>query len=209
MNIENITLDDIYAFIESKTKTISPEIEKYLDLMDKVRGMYLRIGDFGSRDSIVNHLMRVEKLSRYLAQKVYNDALEYFYCENEISKQAWRNLIAEKHEKLINMAIEMAKDVNDLSKIAKMNMELGTLRELDKEDPIELPLEVFQKPFKLYSYDAEMLGLPTKVDRKKLLEFINELPELTEKERQLILQESLYEPLNLFPEDHENVRKSE
>lgn len=209
MKLEDISLDDIYDFIESKSNTISPEIERYLDLMDKVRGMYLRSLKYGSKESIIKHLMKVEKLSRFLSNKIYNDAMEYFYCDNEISKQAWRNIIAEKQEKLINMSIAMAKDVSDLAKIGKMNIDLGILLQLDKEDTPELPLELFQKPFKLYSFDAKMLGLPTAVDRQKLSKFINKLPELTEKERQLIRQEALIEPLNIFPEDHENVRKSE
>ena len=209
MRLEDISLDDIYDFIDSKSNKISPEIERYLDLMDKVRGMHLRIAKFGSKEMILQHLMKVEDLSRYLANKVYNDALEYFYCDNHISKQAWRNIIVEKQEKLINMALHLVKDVSDLAKIAKMNIDLGILLQLDKEDPPELPTELFARPFKLYSFDAKMLGLPTAVDRGKLAKLIDALPELTEKERILIRQEALIEPLNLFPEDHENVRKSE
>lgn len=209
MNLENISLEDIYDFIESKETTISPEIERYLHLMDKVRGMHLRVMKYGSKESILKHLMKVDGLSRYLANKIYNDALEYFYCDNEISKSAWRNIIAERQDRLINLAIELAKDVSDVAKIAKMNIDLGLLRQLDKEDPQVLPEELFQRPFKLYTFDAKMLGLPTAVDRNKLAEWIDTLPDLTEKERLLIRQESLIDPLKLFPEDHENPRKSE
>lgn len=209
MNLENIALDDIYDFIESKSKTVSSEIERYLDLMDKVRGMHLRIAKFGSKEMIINHLMKVEDLSRYLANKIYNDSLEYFYSDTTISKEAWRNILVEKQEKLINMAIMKVKDVSDIAKVAKMNIDLGVLLKLDKEDPPVLPVELFQRPFKLYSFDAKLLGLPTAVDKGKIAEFIEKLPGITEKERQLIRQEALLEPLNLLPEEHENVRKSE
>lgn len=209
MRLEDISLDDIYDFIESKSNTISPEIERYLDLMDKVRGMHLRITKYGSKEMIVSHLMKVENLSRYLANKIYVDTLNYFYCDNEISKETWRNIIVDKQEKLINLAMQMVKDVNDVAKVAKMNIDMGILLQLDKEDPVELPMELFQRPFKLYSFDAKMLGLPTAVDKAKIAEFIDNLPELTEKERHLMRQEALLEPLNILPEDHENVRKSE
>lgn len=209
MNIDDITLDDVYDFIESKSKKISPEIERYLDLLDKVRGMHLRITKFGSKDLIIKHLVKVEGLSLHTSNKIYNDTLQYFYCDTTISKEAWRNIIVEKQEKLINMAIQLIKDVSDIAKVAKMNTDLGILLQLDKEDPPVLPIELFQKPFKLYSFDAKMLGLPTAVDKEKIAEFIDKLPELTEKERQQIRQEALLEPLNILPENYENVRKSE
>ena len=75
------------------------EIVDYLDLMDKIRGMHLRIDRYGGKDAIVNHLMKVEGLSRYLANKAYNQAMEYFYADNDISKEAWRNIIATNGEK--------------------------------------------------------------------------------------------------------------
>lgn len=209
MNLDNISLDDIYDFIDSKSGKISPEIERYLELMDKVRGMHYNALRFGSKERIIKHLMKVEGLSRFLANKIYNNAMEYFFCDNEISKQAWRNVIAERQDRLINMAIALAKDVSDLAKISKMNIDLAPLLGLDKEDAPELPQELFDRPFKLYSYDAKMLGIPTAVDRKKLSKLIDDLPELTEKERSRIRQEALLEPLILLPEDHENVRKSE
>lgn len=207
MKFEDITLEDIYDFIDSKSDKISPEIKRYLDLMDKVRGMYQNYLRFGTKEKIVKHLMKYEGLSRYLANKIYNNTMEYFYCDNEISKQAWRNIIAERQDKLINMSIELAENVSDLAKIAKMNIDLAPILGLDKEDPPELPTELFDRPFKLYTYDAKLLGLPTAVDKKKLGEFIDSLPELTEKERTRLRQEALIEPLTIFPEDHENVRK--
>lgn len=209
MKLEDISLDDIYDFIESKSNTISPEIERYLDLMDKVRGMHLRITKYGSKEMIVTHLMKVENLSRYLANKIYVDALNYFYCDNEISKETWRNILVDKQEKLINLAMQMIKDVNDAAKVSKMVVDLGVLIQLDKVDPFEPPMELFQRPFKLYSFDAKMLGLPTAVDKGKISDFIDNLPELTEVVRKRIRQEALLEPINILPEDHENVRKSD
>jgi len=209
MNYElsDISLDIIHDFIENGNKAnADPVIVEYLQLMDKVRGMYLRFDEFGSKDHIVNHLMKVDGYSRYLATNLYNDTLEYFYCESKISKDAWRNIYAEKMEKVINLSMLMIKDVADGAKVVRMLKELGEMRNLDKEDVEELPEEWFAKPWKLYGMDAEYLGLPT-VSRPKLAEQIDALPELPEKVREMIKREAGALPIKIFVDESEDARK--
>lgn len=208
LNIESITLEDIYDFIESRGDNISPEIAYYMELMEKVYNFDNRPKEYGSKEIILKHLMKIEKLSRHMANKVYEDAMEYFYSQSAISKDAHRNRIADRQERLLNMAIEMVEDVNDIFKLLKANADLAKILNLDKEDTLQLSDDEFLKPFRILSMDAHKLGLPTAVNRKELQEWVETLPELTERERELILQESLVKPLNLFPTEDEDLRKS-
>lgn len=206
--LEDINLEIISDFIATGNRSkADPAIVAYLDLMDKVRGMFLRFDKYGSKDHIVGHLMKVEGFSRYLANNIYNDAMEYFYCDSKISKDAWRNIYAEKMEKVINLSMLAIKDASDGAKVVKMISEVANLRQLHVEDKEELPEEWFARPWKLYAMDADFLGLPS-VNRHKLAEQIDNLPELSEKEREMIKREAAILPVKIFVDGSEDARKS-
>lgn len=212
MTIDQVNLRDIYDFMETGNPKNAPEhIVVYLELLDMVRGMFLRIDQFGSKEAIVKHLMVSEKykLSRYKAMQVCDEAQEYFYRDSKISKDAWKNIYADKIDKMINFAMLLAKDVNDAQKVVKMCIDAGVLRAVNEPDKEELPDEVFQAPFVVYTWDAEALEMP-KVNRQKLSEMIDKFPELTEKEKIRIKQESLIPgfKLKIFPNEQEDPRKS-
>lgn len=215
MKKEDITLEDIYDFIDCKygPNDIVPEHKKpilqHIELLDKIRAMHLRIDKYGSEEHIVQHLIKAEGLSRYLAKKFYNQALEFFYCDNEVSKSAWRNIIADKMERGINAAIMAAKDTKDFVAATKLWIEVAKIRELDKADPPQLNPDAAGKMFAIYSYDPKQLGLDSIQDSEKVRQFIDSLEDITEKEKQLAYQEAMLEPLKLFPSKHEDVRKSD
>jgi hypothetical protein len=208
MTINDISLEHIYDFMEKgSVNNAPPAIVEYLDLLDKVRAMYLRIDKWGSKEAIVKHLMVSDKLSRYKASQVCDEAQEYFYRDSTISKKAWRNIYAEKAEKMINFAMLNVKTVDDGLKVIKMLQETFDLRGGNEPDKEELPDSLFQPPWVVYSPDAEFLGMP-KINRTALSEMIDKLPELTEKEKIRIKQEALILPLKVFPNEQEDPRKS-
>ena len=212
MTIEQINLKDIYDFMETGNPSNAPEhIVAYLDLLDMVRGMFLRMDKWGSKEAIIKHLMvsSSHKLSRYKAMQVCDEAQEYFYRDSQISKAAWKNIYADKMEKMINFAMLTVKDVNDAQKVVKMLLDVSVLRGVNEEDKDELPAEIFQPPFVVYTWDSESLDMP-KVNRQKLAEMIDAYPELTEKEKIRIKQEALIPgfKLKLFPNEQEDPRKS-
>lgn len=212
MTIDQINIHDIYEFMETGNPKNAPEhILDYLELLDMVRGMYLRIDQFGSKEAIIKHLMIApkHKLSRYKAAQVCDEAQEYFYRDSTISKDAWRNIYAEKMEKMINFAMLKVNDVSDAQKVIKMLLDASVLRGVNDPDKEELPAEVFQPPFVVYTWDTDALDMP-KVNRQVLADMIDKFPELTEKEKVRIKQESLIPgfKLKIFPDEQENPRKS-
>ena len=208
MSIEDIDLRDIYEFMETGNPKNAPaHVVAYLELLDKVRGMFNRIDQFGSKDIIIKHLMISDKLSRYKAAQVCDECIEYFNHSRTISKDAWRNFYADKADKMINFSMLTVKDVNDAQKVVKMLMDIANLRGVNEPDKEELPEDIFRAPFVVYSCDAEFLGMP-KIDRKAISEFIDKLPELSEKEREHIRRESGVSKLKLFPNEQEDARKS-
>lgn len=208
INIEDIELDTIYDFIDNGDRSNAPkEVILYLDLMDKVRGMELRIDRYGSKDAVVNHLIKVEGLSRYLATKIYNQTMEYFYADSDISKEAWRNRLVSKMEKNISIAQQLIKDVADASKVNKMYIEMAQALGLHLPDPEPVPEGAYTRPTKIYTLSMEDLGKVPQ-SKKELREFIMQMPDVSEKVKLMALQEALLEPMNLFPEENEDPRKS-
>lgn len=194
--------------METGNPANAPEhIVQYLELLDKVRGMFLRTDKYGSRDAIIKHLMTADKMSRFKAAQVCDEAREYFYSDSKISKDAWRNIYADKIEMMINFAMQTVENVSDAQKVVKMLVDVANLRGVNEPDAEEIPAEVFQAPFVVYSCDAEFLGMP-KVNRQKLGEMIDKYPELTEKEKIQIKREALVLPLKIFPNEQEDARKS-
>lgn len=207
--LEDINLEDIQDFIANgKPETAPNEIVQLLDIMDKIRGMYLRFNEFSGRDAIINHLTKVDGHSHYLASKFYDMAMEYFYADRAISKKAWRHRIAEKMEKAINLAMVLAKDSREVIASVKELKSLAQVLQLDQPDKDELPRELFDKPFKMYSLDAEFLGLP-KINRYELAQMIDEMPEISEKAREMAKREANILPVKLFPEATEDARQSQ
>jgi hypothetical protein len=208
MSIDDLTLSDLYDFLEfGSINNAPPNIVEYVQVLDKIRGMHLRIDKFGSKEAIIKHLIAFEGYSRHKANSLYEDSLEYFYSDSKISKNAWRNIIAEKMMKNVTFAELIKESVLDAEKVQNMYLKLREVLELDKEDKEELPKELFSRPVKIYSVDAEFLGLPS-VNRNRLAEMIDSFPELSEKERLRIKQESLVIPLKAFPNEQEDPRKS-
>lgn len=208
LTIENIKIEDIYSFMENGNPADAPEaVVLYLDLLDKVRAMFLRIDKFGSKEAIVKHLMVADGFSRYKASQICNEAQEYFYCDTKMSKDAWRNIYADKIDMMINVAMQHIKDVSDAQKVVKMLIDAGAMRQVNVPDVKEIDADVFKKPVVIYSCDAEFLGLP-KIDRNKLAKIIDGLPELSEKERLQIRREALIDNLDIFPDEQKDARKS-
>ncbi len=208
MLIDNIGLDDLKEFLETGNPDNAPEaIVQYIELLTRIHGMTLRIDKFGSKEAILKHLIAFEGLSRYKASLVYNETLEYFYTDKEVSKKAWRNFYASIMDQEINFARRVKKDGTDSKRIVEMAEKAANMRGAFDEEIEELPEELFRTPFIVYTCDSQLLGLPT-VDRNRLSAQIDAYPELSEKEKIQIKREAQILPINIFPNEQENPRKS-
>lgn len=208
MLINNVGLDDLKEFLETGNPDNAPEaIVQYIELLSRVHGLTLRIDKFGSKEAVLKHLIAFEGLSRYKASIIYNETLEYFYTDKEVSKKAWRNFYATIIDQEINFSRRIKKDTADSKRIADMVKTAAEMRGAFDEEIEEIPAELMRTPFIVYTCDAEMLGLP-KVDRNRLSAQIDAYPELSEKEKVQIKREAQIIPINIFPNEQEDARKS-
>lgn len=207
-NIQDISLEQIYDYMERgfESKALPAEIAEYLDAMDKVRAMRLRFDKWGSKEAIVTYLVEIEGYSRYLATKLHNQAVEFFYIDPTASKQALLNELLEKMEKNLNVSILMVQNTADGAKIQKMMVEMAAIiKDIYPDKDLE-DEEFFRKPIKIYTQAPEDVGLPP-VNRAELKKMIAEYPELHEVVIAKIQQEAGALPMKLFLDEKEDPRE--
>lgn len=208
MSIDDITLDQLQEFLNRGSMENAPQkMVDYVEMLDKVRGMLIRFDIYGSDEGVMKHLISFEKLSKYKARQIISEAREFFYISNTVSKNAWKNILADKMERAANMALMVAKDTSDVKKYVDILKEVGAMREVHVEDKEELPEGFFDKPINLMTLDASIFEFGN-ANRVGLEKFIDTLPTLTEKEKNRIKSEAMILPLKIFPNEQEDPRKA-
>ena len=207
-DIQDISLEQIYDYMERgfESKQLPQEVMDYLDAMDKVRAMRLRFDKWGSKDAIVDYLVKIEGYSRYLAVKLYNHAVEFFYVDSTISKQAFMNQLLEKMEKNLNIAALLVKNTADAAKVQQMMVQMKDVAKEIFPDDDGIDEEFFRRPIKIYTQLPEEVGLPP-VNRSELKKMIEGYPELHEVVIKKIQEEAGALPMNLFLEESNDPRE--
>lgn len=205
--IKGITLADIYDFVDNGDPENTPEgIATYFVLMEKVRVLDLRALDYGTKASVINHLTKIEGLTKHLAEKVYYDGLEYYYSSTKLSKQAQRNLDADKIDRLVAILTPFVKEAKDGKIIADMIEKAHKIRQADKDEVEFIPEAWLKETWNLYTTDMLEAGLEP-INADLLAKQIENYPELTNKEIAQVKQEAGLLTLEIFPDDKKNPRK--
>ncbi|MCH8490017.1 MAG: hypothetical protein LAT81_08830 [Oceanicaulis sp.] len=186
--IEGHELEIIENYIENgRVGTLPEELLQYLDHLEIIRGLHHRNK---SRQFIIHFLTgEPYNLSPYLARKRFADSMNLFYLDTSVRKESWRNIYAEKLEKAAIAALEMMKTVKDLDVYKNLLVAAANMRQLEKDDPEELPKELFEKPFKVYTSDVELFVDMPKTDRKLLAEMIDNY-DISEMDKKRLREES-------------------
>lgn len=178
IDFDNLDLNQIQKiYTTGSLADLTAAEQVYYSLMEKVRGLRARMkinGRLVTKAGIIRNLKEADGLTDYQARRVYADAVNFFYDNEEVRPKAWANLYAEKCENFGNMLFSMGKPKEALRYI-KMAAELrGCFKDQENEIPREL---LDQTPTVIYSTSAKDLGSPD-TDRKRVEEFIDSIPEI-------------------------------
>lgn len=180
MNFDEIELEDLLEFLETgNPKNVPPKLLAYMQMLEKIWGMHCRMFEYPNKESIVKHLVIVDKLQRYQAVKLINDALNYFSAEINLPKATWKNLIADKMLKAFTASIRLAKNSRDFLDSVKILKEMSVVLQLDKDDIMEME-EDLMKQIQVLTTDIRMFGEEPE-DRRAIAQFIDDLPDVPEK----------------------------
>lgn len=179
-DFDEIELEDLLEFLETgNPKNVPPKLMAYMQMLEKIWGMYRRSFDFPNKEAIIKHLVIIDKLQRYQAVKLVRDALTYFAQENELSKKTWKELIADKMLKAFTAAIRLAKNSRDFLDAVKILKEMAAVLQLDQDDIGEMEEDIMRQ-LQVLSTDITLFG-EEKQDRNTIAQFIDALPDVPEK----------------------------
>ncbi|MCX6250357.1 MAG: hypothetical protein NTX61_06360 [Bacteroidetes bacterium] len=196
---EKTYLEDLKILIEQGNSANLTSIQiDFIEQIDYVRSLHLR---WNSKPFIINAVrLKWPKLARNQVVKLYNDAINFFYLDNEIKVEAWRNIYAEKLDCLAALAIE----ISDIEQARRCLVEAAEIRGVNKDVPQQIPEHFLNRQKVFYTMDVEKLGLP-KINRYELAAFIDKL-DLTSVEKLKLKRDSMIEnsPLEILLEDEKN-----
>ena len=205
MNFDDIELEDLLEFLETGSPgNVPPKLLAYMQMLEKIWSMYCRMFEYPNKEAIVKHLVIIDKLQRYQAVKLINDALNYFSAENHLPKTTWKNLIADKMLKAFTAAIRLAKTSRDFLDAVKILKEMSIVLQLDKEDVLELEDDLM-KQIQVLTTDIKMFGEEPE-DRRAIAQFIDAIPDVPEKVKEAAKAEVDGLPFRFLKFD-ENPRK--
>jgi hypothetical protein len=190
--------EDIRQYIETGKSNLPADVVYYMDMLELCRGMFAKYYD---RDFIVKTLISpTYKLSRYAANKLVTDMLNFFYANHTVKQEAWQEIYAQRFDKLAELAL-WGKDDIDLARTCWK--EAAEARGVYKPKPKEIPAEFYNKKIVIVSIDPEAFGIKA-ADRTELAKMIDEMPDLSTPERNRLKREGGVHSINI-PEDLEDA----
>ena len=148
----------IQEYIASGSKgDLSDKERVYIDLLTLI---YSLDGQYGKRRTVRFLTSEPFGLPYQRAADIYSEAVELFFCNRKVSKEAMRNKMADQFDTLYVAARDAAKTSKDYAVAADILVNKARALQLDKDDPAKLPAEIYQPMFRLLSATPESIGLP-------------------------------------------------
>ena len=176
LEFDDSIYDQLQLFVEQgRTDKMPEKLVEYLQVMELIRSLYDK---YKSKKFIYNLLkLPPYNLSEYRINKVYTDALNFFYSDNTIKRQAWANIYADKFDKLALLCIEA-----DDYQAAGKNFEIAAKLRMGEEKEQVIPSELRDRRPIFYTINPKEVNFP-KVNRRELAQWIDQLPDITLEER--------------------------
>ena len=140
-------------------------------------------------------------LSEYLATKYYSDAINFFYLDIKIKKQAWRNMIADDLSRSAALCLKTAKSSKDLDIYKNIKLAEYNARQLNEPEKEDIPDSFYKKPYKVYTLDSRKVGREPE-NRNVLAAHIDSL-NIPEADKLRVKRDAMIEDVN-FLEDYED-----
>lgn len=195
----------VQSYIASGSRGELSENESlYIDLLTIVYSFDSR---YGKRKTIKFLTSAPFDFSYERAANVYAEAVELFYCNRNISRDALREKAADQYDALYHLALDAAKTTKDYAVASDILTQKAKVLNLDKPDPVKLPEAQYQKQYRLLSISPETIGLPA-ANRDELAGQIDALEDVPAVEKERLRMEASIEDMDIV-KILENVSQEE
>lgn len=174
---------------EGSKRELTPEERDYENLLFATVGIVRKEGRIAAREWLIAD----QECSRFVAERIVAEAMNLFYTDDNVQKEAWRNLIFEKVYAAItdwertfishddDGSRQCSAKAKDFEALAKLVKEAAVLKRLDQADD-RRPQSVSNTQMNIYMTDARRLEMPA-TDRQAIIRqpLIQQLPKREQK----------------------------
>lgn len=136
---------------------LSQKEQVYIDLLTMI---YSLDGQWGKRRTIKFLTSKPFSFSYEQASNMYAEAIEMFFANRKVSKEAMRAKMADQYDTLYALAMQNARTTKDFEIAAGILSSKAKVLRLEQDDPQQLPAENYSKQFRVLSLSPEVIGLP-------------------------------------------------
>lgn len=136
---------------------LSQKEQVYIDLLTMI---YSLDGQWGKRRTIKFLTSKPFSFSYEQASNMYAEAIEMFFANRKVSKEAMRAKMADQYDTLYTLAMQNARTTKDFEIAAGILSSKAKVLRLEQDDPQQLPAENYSKQFRVLSLSPEVIGLP-------------------------------------------------
>lgn len=183
--LDNVKYDKLQSYIMTGNReNIPDDLIEYMSHLELVRSMYDK---YASKTAIIKILRSpAYGYTEYSARKLFFEALNFFYADNGVKREAWGNIYADKLDNLALLAIES----DDWEGARRCLADAAKLR-MGEEQKTEIPAELLDRRPVFYTLNPEDVGLPGRVNRHKLAAWIDNLPDIDASDRKRIHRDAM------------------
>lgn len=191
-------------YIQSgSTMELNDEEQRYLDILYLLNNMRRK---YGKENAIAFVQHAPYNIPYRRSRQMYDEAINLFYQDDNIEKQAHRNVLYENLMQAANVVMNTAKCPRDLEIYGDLISRAYKVKGLDVPELPKVPEQLYAKPIKIYSLDPKMISIP-QADRNALADRIDNM-EIPEREKNRIRQEAGVEDVHfmeLLDEQEEKI----
>jgi len=206
-NFKKSYFDNLQDYIQSGSKEeLNSEEEKYLELLYLVNSMRRKYG----KENAISFIQRPPFNIPYRkSRELYDEAVNLFYGDDNIEKQAHRNALFEEMMAASKVVLATAKNSRDMEVYADIVSRAYKIKGLDVAEPPKVPEGLYKKPIKIYSLNPGVISLPLE-NRQEIAAMIDNL-DIEEREKMRVKQESGVSKINFLElyDEQENKIESE
>jgi hypothetical protein len=168
--MEKIAEGEHYQLLEQwsgdESVVLPDEIHDYVKQLEYARGFIYS----GASPNNASRKLKLHfpDLSMKQSKSRVRDAVEYFYIDGDLKKDAYRHIHYEKQMSAAQLVLETAKCASDIKIASDIWVKAGNLKQLHLPDVEQFPEGMFEQKYKIYSLDTSDVGLPELADRNKL-----------------------------------------
>lgn len=193
-NFKKSHFDKLQDYIQTgSAESLSEEEQIYLDVLYLLNSLRRKYG----KENAIAFIQRPPySISYRRSRQMFDEAINLFYMDEGIDKQAQRNMMFEQLMAAAAVVMQTAESSRDFEVYSDMLSRAYKIKGLDTPEPPRIPDGLYSKPIKIYSTDPRKISLMP-ADRNELAERIDAL-DVPEAEKRRFRQEAGVEDVNFL-----------